>query len=256
MEKAPPIRSVRRALEILRVINRMRAPTLTEIARATDLPYPTAFRIVQTLVHEGVIEQERFRKRYRPTELVRSLASGFQDDDRLVAAAQANMQSFTAEHLWPLALSVRVGNRMMIKHATHKMTSQTFINYFPGDTMPLLDCASGRAMLAFCDDEERATVLSGLQDSRAETDSMGLQIMCEGGLLEQIKGDGYATMARTRFTELPGKTSAMAVPVFHDGKLVATLTLIFFANAMTMEEAVQKYLEPLGQLSQRVAASM
>ena len=46
MEKGVPIRSVSRSIAVLQTVNRMKSLSLMEIARAVDLPYPTAFRIV------------------------------------------------------------------------------------------------------------------------------------------------------------------------------------------------------------------
>lgn len=252
MEKGIPIRSVCRALDIIKTVNRMRSATLTEIANETELPYPTVFRIAQTLIHEGVIEQEPFRKRYRATKLVKLLSAGFQDDDRMIEVADPAMRAFTSENLWPVTLAVRVGNRMMVTHSTHPMTTQTFHNYHPGYTLPLLDCASGRAYLAFCDDVERETVFNGLKGRQSAHKTMSLQILLDGNLLEQIRQDGYATMVRTQFNETPGKTSAFAVPIYDDGQIKAALSMTYFANAMTMEQAIAKHLKPLQALARMV----
>lgn len=253
MHRGLPIRSISRALDIIKTINRLRSATLTEISNITELPYPTAFRIVQTLIHEGVIEQEPFRKRYRATEMVKSLSSGFQEDDHLVAAANVQMNNFTLRHLWPLALSVRVGNRMMVKHSTHSLTTQTFTNYYPDHTLPLLDCASGRAFLAFCEDEERETLMNGLRVRQSTHKTMTLQLVTKSDILQQIREAGYATMARTQFNATPGKTSAFAIPVFDKGHIKAALSMIFFANAIKMEEAVSLYLSPLQEIAQSVS---
>lgn len=256
MDKDQPIRSVSRAIEILKTINRLKSPSLTEISKATSLPYPTTFRMVQTLIHEGLIEQEPFRRRYRATELVKALSSGFQDEDKLLAAAFEPMQDFTTQHLWPVTLSIRVGNRMMVKHSTHQLTSQTFINYYPGYTLPLLDCASGRAYLAFCSDDERETVIRGFGARPSSQNSMSLQLVATGDLLEKIKSAGYADYARTQHNETPGRTSAFAVPVISGGNLKACLTLVFFARAHTMEDAVARYFEPMQVLANLVGSKL
>lgn len=256
MAKGLPIRSISRALDIIKTVNRLRTPTLTDISRSTGLPYPTAFRIVQTLIHEGVIEQEPFRKRYRATELVKSLSSGFQDDDRLVAAGNSAMHEFTLKHLWPVALTVRVGNRVMVKHATHPLTTQTFTNYYPGHTMPLLDCAAGRALLAWSSAEELQTVLNGLKRRKSAQQTMGYQLVAGGTLLKQIREDGYATMSRVQFGETPGKTSSFAVPIFANGQLKAAITMIYFANAMQMDDALDQYLVALKEVAQHVGENI
>jgi len=253
MDKDQPIRAITRALMILKTINRLDSPTLTEISGATNLPYPTTFRIVQTLISEGMIEQEPFRKRYRATEQVKALSFGFQDDDQLLQAATTAMQNFTVQHLWPVTLSVRAGNRMMVKHSTHQLTSQTFTNYYPGYTLPLLECAAGRAHIAFCNDEERETVLGGFQTRASESSAMSLELITGSDLIEQIRAKGFAEYARTHHNATPGRTSAFAVPVLSSGKLKACLTLVFFAKAYSMEDALVRYLAPMQALASSIA---
>ena len=55
MERGFPIRSVSRSIAVLRAINQGKWLTLMEISKAVDLPYPTTFRIIQTLTHEGLV---------------------------------------------------------------------------------------------------------------------------------------------------------------------------------------------------------
>ena len=60
--KEQSIRSISRALHVLQAINQHGALTMTQISQIVKLPYPTACRIVYTLVGEGVIERETSRK--------------------------------------------------------------------------------------------------------------------------------------------------------------------------------------------------
>ena len=61
MEKGVPIRSITRSIAALKAINRHGSLSMMEIAKASEVPYPTACRIVQTLLYEGLIEQEPAR---------------------------------------------------------------------------------------------------------------------------------------------------------------------------------------------------
>ncbi|MFD2137741.1 helix-turn-helix domain-containing protein [Novosphingobium resinovorum] len=58
MERGVPIRAVCRAISILQEINQMGSLSMMQISKRGRIPYPTACRIVQTLMHEGLIEQE------------------------------------------------------------------------------------------------------------------------------------------------------------------------------------------------------
>lgn len=77
MEKGVPIRAISRGLAVLQAVNRHGGLTMMEIAQLSEVPYPTACRIVQTLLHEGMLEREPGRKRYRATASVLTLSSGF-----------------------------------------------------------------------------------------------------------------------------------------------------------------------------------
>lgn len=76
MEKGVPIRAITRGLAVLQAVNQHGSLTMMEIAQTSRVPYPTACRIVQTLLHEGMLEREPGRKTYRATPLVLTLASG------------------------------------------------------------------------------------------------------------------------------------------------------------------------------------
>jgi IclR family transcriptional regulator, mhp operon transcriptional activator len=245
MEKGVPIRSISRAIAVLQSINRRGSLTMMQIADAAEVPYPTACRIVQTLLFEGLIEREPARKRYRPTALVQSLSHGFQTDDRLVQVARPHIVALTKKVAWPVSIATRVGQSMMVRDSTHTLTSLTLSNYYPGFTLPLIECASGRCYLAFAPDEERESVLAGLKTLPGDVDPRNLKLVQSGSMLEEIRQLGYATKGRNRYTATPGRTSSIAVPVFENGEFVGSLTFIFFAVAMKMQDAVTLYVDDL-----------
>ena len=92
MERGVPIRAISRGLAVLSAVNRDGPISMMGIARAAEIPYPTACRIIQTLLHEGLVEKEPHRKRYRVTSLVQTLSTGYQAEDMLVSAARAQIE--------------------------------------------------------------------------------------------------------------------------------------------------------------------
>jgi IclR family transcriptional regulator, mhp operon transcriptional activator len=256
MEKGVPIRAISRGLAVLQAVNRHGSLTMMEIAQASGVPYPTACRIVQTLLHEGMIEKEPSRKRYRATLLVRTLSVGFQDEDRLAAIARPHIAALTKRVAWPTSIASRVGNMMMVRESTHHQTSLTFSHYYPGFTLPLLECASGKAYMAFASEEERANILQGLKSLDAAPDKYAALLLETGTLLDEVRRNGYATQARNRYSATPGKTSSIAVPVFEDGKVCGALSLIFFASALTMEQAVARFVGDMKATSEAISAEM
>lgn len=253
MEKGSAIRSISRALAVLRVINRSGALSMIEIAQSSRIPYPTACRIVQTLLQEGMLEREPHRKRYRPTALVQSLSHGFQDHSGLTEIARPHLVAMTQEHLWPVSLVTRVGQMMIVRDCTHAISPMALNNYYPGATFPLLECASGHVYLAFTDEAERMQLLDGAPSSEFRVDPLTMTQFRSGHLPSEIRAAGYAVRGRNRFTTTPGRTSSIAAPVYQDGKVCAALTMVYFAAAMKMEEAVRRYAPELVRTAQRIS---
>lgn len=254
MERGIPVRSVSRSIAILRAINRLGSMSLTEISRMVELPYPTACRIMQTLIHEGLVECEQTRKRYRATALVQSLSIGFQDRDRLVQVARPFIAELTKTILWPVSIGSRVGPSMIVRDSTHSETSLTFTNYMPGFTFPILESATGHAYLAYASEEERINVLKGIEMMSGP--SAISDMFTSGKLVERIRGDGYSSYDRSLHTPTPGKTSSISVPLFEQDKLMATLTLTVFSSAISMSAAIERYLALLRKVAQDISHAL
>jgi IclR family mhp operon transcriptional activator len=252
MERSVPIRSVSRSIAVLQAINRGDWLTVMEISKAVDLPYPTTFRIIQTLMHEGLVVCEAGSKRYRVTALVQSLALGYADRGSLIEVARPRMVALTQKHAWPVSLTTHVGRSMIVRDSTHTLSSLTFCNYAPGYSLPLLECASGHAFLAHLSDDERLGLLAGLEAYERRTPL--LDMFKTERLVQNIRDNGYATWERNPHTQFPGKTSSIAVPVFEQGEVVATLTLVFFASAIPMAEAVRRYAEDMKATAREITA--
>ena len=244
-DRGIPIRAISRAVAVLQAINRAGPLNMTEIAHASEVPYPTACRIVQTLLHENLIEREEGRKRYRPTALVQTLSHGFDGHGELLQAARPHMAAMTREIGWPVSLSTHVGSSMVLRDSTHTLTSLTFSEYHPGYSMPILECASGLVYLAWCPERERRTILRHLSANADEETGQMVQLAFDGGLLESIRQEGYAARGHNRFTRNPGKTSSLAVPVLQDGRIVAALCVAFFASAVEMQTAKRELVPRL-----------
>jgi IclR family mhp operon transcriptional activator len=247
------IRSIGRGLAVLQVINRHRLVSLVDIAAESRVPYPTACRIVQTLVKEGMVERQGPR-RYRPTALVQSLSQGYEPEDRWSELAKPHLEALTARALWPVYMSCRVGMNMVVKASTDSLTSLTISRCNPGYNMPLLESSSGRAYLAFTPTRERDVII----DSALSQEEVSKDITRESLLecLERVRQRGYASVARHTYTENPGKTSAISVPILCGGRAQAALSLLFFASAFDVAAAAKTFLTTLQQIARDIANEM
>ncbi len=239
------IRSIRRGFDVLRAINRAGSPRLTDISNVTSLPYPTVSRIVETLLAIGMIERVPGNHRYRPTALVQSLSAGYQEDNALVVSARPFIVDLCKKVGWPITVATRVGNCMMVRDSTHSLTTLTFKNYAPGYTLPLIECSVGKAYLAYCGRDERESIIASLDKFEDESDTMARVLLGDNDLLDHIRTRGYATHAYNKYTENPGKTSSLGVPILCDDQLVGCLGLVFFSAAMRVEDASEQFIDAM-----------
>lgn len=239
--KEQSIRSISRALHVLQAINRHGALTMTQISQIVKLPYPTACRVVYTLVGEGVIERETSRKYYRPTALAQSLSCGYQAQVRLVAIARRHIVKLTQETGWPVSIASRVGSLMVIQDSTHALTALTFSDYHPGFSLPIASSASGMAYLAFSAPEERSMIIEQIKRTSLDESSAILTENLQENHFKMIVEDGYASFIRNPHTKDPGKTSSIAVPLYRGETLIGAMTLVFFSTSLRVAEAFEKY---------------
>lgn len=250
------IRAISRAIAVLQAINRWGALSLTEIARNAKIPHPTATRIVRTLIDEGLIEQEPSRKRYRPTALIQTLSCGFQNHDRLVTISRPHIVRLTRQIDWPISVVTRVGQAMVVRDSTSALTSLTFNNYYPGWQVPLLPSASGRVYFAHASPDEQQELLKQYRHNQQGIDQLTLREFESGSAVAKIRAQGYAAVTRTPYSANPGKTSSIAVPLFEREVLIGSLAMVFFANALSVPDAIDRFLTPLRETASQISREM
>ncbi|MGZ5922195.1 MAG: IclR family transcriptional regulator domain-containing protein [Rhizomicrobium sp.] len=243
MAASSNIRAISRGLNVLQAINQHRSLSMMEIAKICQIPYPTACRIVETLLDEQMIERENTRKHYRPTALVKTLSVGYQQDDDLAQASRRHVVELTRKLRWPISVCRHVGLSMMICESTHAIAPFTFNLYHPGYTMPILGSSSGKAYLAFCEEEDRKTIIE--QVRKMSSSDSGRFVAALESEFKTIRNKGYATADRIRHTANPGKTSAISVPVHSEQALEGTITLAFFSSTMALPKAIELYIDSL-----------
>lgn len=256
MDRSIPIRSLSRGIAVLQAINRSGSLSLTGIAKACNLPFPTVSRLVQSLIYEGLIEREPNRRHYRPTVLVQTLSHGFQGDARLVKAARPHIVEMTRMVGWPITLSTHVGYSMVIRDSTHALSALTFNEYFPGFASPLLLSAAGLAFLAAMEAGERDDLLTSMKLLENEDWEHLIAAAEDGTTLATIREQGYATRAFNRFTRNPGKTSSIASAVFDGENPAGAISLAFFASTMKMEEAIDRFADQIRTGAAAISAEL
>ena len=117
------MRALERGLAVLAAMNRHKVASVVELARETQLPRPTVYRLLETLERSGFVARSGAADRFCLAGKVRTLSDGFVDDEWITGIAAPLMAAFTAAHVWPVALMTFEEGRMLIRETTHPASS-------------------------------------------------------------------------------------------------------------------------------------
>ncbi|HTM95983.1 MAG TPA: DNA-binding transcriptional regulator [Croceibacterium sp.] len=245
------IRSVERAIDVLQALNRRPLSTLHDLHRDTGLPKPSIVRLLRTLEAKGLAAQSSSYGAYQLLSRVKSLASGFHHEPQIVEVAEELMIEFTRQEGWPLSLALFDLNAMVVRACTIRFTALSLEHAAINRRLSLLTHAMGRAYLAFSAENERAILLSILRSQRSESAALANEAGI-AGMIAQVRERGYAL----RDPLLNPRSSTVAVPVFENGRVVATLGFTWIAAAMTVEQAVGRFVPGVMDIARDISRKL
>ncbi|NYT67149.1 helix-turn-helix domain-containing protein [Pusillimonas noertemannii] len=246
MSGVKSIESLRRGLEVIRALKSSSAASLGELHRHTRLPKATLLRILRTLQEEGWIERHEVEHRY----VLRSEAGDSYAPDDWRAQFSAIAGPFRAalqrQTLWPIEIAVRYGTSMLILNPRQHMNGLA-ANYRALGIRPLMLISSlGRCYLAFCSDEERNEILGELSRSTQLINRVASQPEAVRRFISDAQRLGYAKRDASEVEgDSPERFEAIAVPIFCNGRIVATLACAWLYGIVNEREIVAAHLKRL-----------
>ena len=248
------VRGLSRGLDVLRAVNLLAGQEVDvpAIVAATGLHRTTVRRLLGTLIARGFVRRSESDDSFRLTLAVRSLSEGFKDEDWISEVGAKVLAELLEELVWPSDITTPDGDAMVIRETTHRFSRLSFHRAMVGVRLPMLLTASGRAYLAFCPDAERQQILrlagsgGGVQ---AEVAKASRQV---AATIRRTREAGFATNEREWAQQR--NVAALAVPVFLGGRIMGCMNMVYHAQAMSLDEAVRRYLAPLKAAAERVNA--
>lgn len=250
MTAARPINVVLRALQILRALNRQPVSSVAVIHAHTGIPKATIVRLLQTLEADGLVRRAPQYGSYYLTSEVKALTSGYHSEPRIVEACSAFAEAVTRDLKWPVAVAVPAGATMSVRYSTIPNSPLSFFHSTINMRLSFITQALGRAYLAFCEPMEQEALIELI--ARTGSEPMDGEEAAVRRMLAEVHERGYAL----RDPRVRPDSSTIAVPVFEDGRVVATIGLTWFSSALTVEKAVQRFFEPLQQASAGISQAL
>jgi len=250
--RADDIRSLRYGFEALRGAASPSGVSSGELARGCAISRAAAFRVLQTLRTAGYLTQTGSvkRARYRMSQQVRELFSGYAGAARVLDAAMPVMLEWTQASGWPLALSTLAGDRVVVRYATDPAAARALTRCKAGMSAPVLASAGGLVCLAF----QTPLVLSGFVGGLPDDAVMDGERVCRRedclARLARVRAEGFAVVNPRRMRE-----STLAIPLRLEGAVVGSLALRFMRVADGGPEGHNRRLASMQALGARIAAA-
>jgi IclR family transcriptional regulator, mhp operon transcriptional activator len=248
----PPVESVRRALEVLRTVNRLRIASVTDIYLVTHLPKPTIVRMLETLIADGYIERDNMFGGYRVTCRVHELAKGYNGISMVIEASRAPAIELTRRIKWPVGIGVLDGEAISIQFWTGAISPWAHTNTVLGLRPSLISSAMGRAYMAFCPEDERSRILAALRSSDPEGFTQEKESAFRH-LIARVRQDGFAV--RDPRTE-PKQMTTISVPLVMDDRVLAAVSVSFYRTAVPVSAIGASIIEPLCQTRRKIEENL
>ena len=214
------VRSVRRALAILRSFEGKSLQTLAEVTHATGLDKGTTRRLLITMMGEGFIAQDPQSQRYGLGRAIRRLAANVPAEIDLRAIAVPVLAELTAELHFTAFLSVYQDGQAVCLERVHDMKGMEVRWWAVGGTLPINCGGAPKVLLAHQDDAEIDRVLS--QPLKALTPRSVTDPEVLKRQLKRIRTRGYEFAV----DDVAVGLSALAVPILdREGGLVCCISL-------------------------------
>ena len=235
MDADQELRSLRRGLLALTLINQADALSIARAASQLEIPRTTAERILNTLAADGYLQRSPTDKKYRLTSKVLALSSGFSGSSWITHVAAPMLNRLTEEIGWPLGIAVAEGADMHLQYTTDTMTSLWLNRRRVGASIAIPEASAGTIHLAFAGDAERAQLRLLLERTYPH-------LVVDWLAVEQARSDGYA------FPPAETREQSISLPIMLDGKLGAVLLMMFMSRVHSHAAVIDKYLARLRSL--------
>jgi IclR family transcriptional regulator, acetate operon repressor len=219
------VRAVERAIEILEAFSNKSSMSVLEIQKAVGLSRPTLYRILETLASKGLVRAHGIPQRFSLDYAVGRLAQSWLSGLDLVAAARPILERLHEESKETVGLMVLRDQQSMCVlelPSPHALAMMRGI----GPMGHLARGASGKAILAFANDEVREAILKALPkdiDKRRLLDD-----------LAKVRLQGFRVSRGEVFT---GAIS-IAVPYFNHTHSVAGSIAVYAPEARVTDDWV------------------
>jgi IclR family transcriptional regulator, pca regulon regulatory protein len=233
------IESLDRGLRVLELFGGGQQPmTLSDLAKAADLPRATARRILFTLERAGFVASDG--KLFRLTPRVLVLASAYLASNHVVSVLQPALDKLSADAQEISSMAILDGNDVVfIARASPTRVFSSGIDI--GYRLPAFCTSVGRVLLSRLSDDELTAAVEAMDIAPLTP----FTVTDRKRLLQAIRSDRVQDYSLVDREAEPGFRS-ISVPVRrYDGTIVAAINMGAHVDRVSASEMIERFLPPL-----------
>ena len=232
---AKPVNALVRGLRVLVAANEIQAPTVAELVRRSRLPKATVIRLIQTLVHDGYLEESGDAEGYRVTAKVRNLSRALVERTPIAQLVQPLLDGLAGRVKWPSEFFLAEGRSVVIE-VSNRSAAPIKLNLFEHRRFPMVASATGLACLSALPEADAARII---RESVADGTLPGTIADCLA-LVATARRRGYALWEYPSLA--PGLRMA-SIPVHAGGRVIGGLSLVHFRD-LVPDDLLDGFLIP------------
>jgi len=248
MDDRQEVKSLKKALRVLKVMNQKGDATVSDIAAAIGVPRTTAYRLLETLATEGYIERQPHSPFYRLTSEVLHLASGFQNQNLLLEIARPMITDLGGQIGWSVSLATPRAAEMITRITTNHDTALALDRYMIGHGVPMLHATTGYCYLAFCTDIEREVAIGMARASGDPLQSLAHHREKLETVLQRVRARGFCNLEFSQYRE-----GNVGVPLVAGDRALGGIVMRYIKSAMNGQRLLKEYIPQLSELSARIS---
>ncbi len=246
------VQSLSRGFSVLeKVCQSETPPSLSELAKKSDLSIGAIQRLTYTLEKIGLLERDLRTKRFRAGSRMISLALTITRNLELMKVAHPYIQALSDQIGEVVGLGAIEGDHIILVDIIH--TQQLLnINMNIGAVIAPHATATGKAILAFLPDTriEQILTLHGLPKLTSQTITSVRTYKEE---LKQVKTHGFATA----FDENAYGLTTIGAPVRNsDGEVVAAMTIMVPSMKIPKEKFIATFKKKVVHTADQISLAM
>jgi len=158
------VTALARGLAVLRAFSSERRELgSSQIARLTNLPQPTVWRLCKTLLDEGYLLPTQGGDKFQLSPALLSLGYAALATVPIAEIARPSMQMIANKFNAGCSLGIRDGSTMLLVQRCQGVNATLVLNLHVGSRLPLADSAMGTAYIGALDEEDRRDLLGEIR---------------------------------------------------------------------------------------------